>query len=353
MHTQGRYHRQEILAQFGREAQEKLARASVLVAGAGGLGCPVLQYLAAAGVGRLGVVDGDVVSLTNLHRQVLYDMDDIGKEKATVAVRKLRAMNPELQFDTYVEAISKEHAAALVQGYDLVVDCTDNFPTRYLLNDVCVLLGKPLVYGAVSRFEGQVAVFNVQGSGQYRDLFPEMPKAHEVQNCEEAGVVGVLPGIIGTLMAMEALKWITGVGALMTNQVLTYHALTNQFLTLQYSRGGQYTGPADLQALLDMNYDLSCSSTDLLQWMRSGDALLVDVREQGELPLVSGFPHLQIPLGVLETKLSELRGRRVVLFCKSGVRSEKGAGMLREQGIDAYHVKLDLEAIAEGKMILA
>jgi adenylyltransferase/sulfurtransferase len=345
MQQEERYHRQEILPGFGKEGQQRLAEAKVLVVGAGGLGCPVLQYLTAAGVGQIGVVDGDVVSLSNLHRQVLYGMEDIGKEKATVAVAKLQLMNPDVQFEKSVIRINPANAIDWVSGYDIVVDCTDNFPTRYLLNDASVLAEKPLVYGAVSTFEGQVAVFNVDGSGQYRDLFPVMPMQHEVKNCAEAGVLGVLPGVIGTMMATETIKWITGIGSLLVNQLLTYNALSNQFFTLSYQPGNNNNGPKTFEALQQVRYDFSCGLPTLRDWMKDEQVIIVDVREPDEQPAVEGFKHRKIPLGVLTEKVSELQGYTVVLFCKTGVRSERGAVALRALGVDAYHVMADVQEL--------
>lgn len=345
MQNEQRYHRQEILPGFGPEGQERLAEAKVLVVGAGGLGCPVLQYLTAAGVGQIGVVDGDVVSLSNLHRQVLYDVHDVGKEKATVAVAKLQLMNPDVQLEKSVIRINPSNALDWVSGYDIVVDCTDNFPTRYLLNDACVLAEKPLVFGAVSMFEGQVAVFNVDGSGQYRDLFPVMPMQHEVKNCAEAGVLGVLPGVIGTMMAVETIKWITGIGSLLVNQLMSYNALNNQFLTINYQPGKEHQGPKTFEALQQERCDFSCGLSTFREWVKDEEVLMVDVREPDEKPEVEGFKHRKIPLGDLTEKLSELQGHKVVLFCKTGVRSEKGAAMLRELGVDAYHLMIDVDIL--------
>ena len=229
-----RYDRQMLLPQLGAKGQQALGSARVLVIGAGGLGCPVLQYLAAAGVGTIGIVDGDTVSLTNLHRQVLYDMSDIGQQKAGLASAKLQRMNPDITIISYSETLTNKNAWEILEIYDIVVDASDNFPTRYLVNDACVLLGKPVVYGAVSRFEGQVAVFNVQRSGadrtiNYRDLFPQAPVSGEIANCAEAGVMGVLPGIIGTLQAGEVIRLITEFGQPQENRLISFNLLTNEW----------------------------------------------------------------------------------------------------------------------------
>ncbi len=338
MQTEGRYHRQEILPQFGPAAQQKLGAARVLVIGAGGLGCPVLQYLAAAGVGKLIIADGDEVSLSNLHRQVLFSMDDIGRKKAEAAGERLRLMNPEVEIEVIHEHVHKENIWMMVEACDVVADCSDNFPTRYLINDVCGVLQKPLVYGAVSGFEGQVAVFHVNGCGQYRDLFPEMPLASEVRNCAEAGVLGVLPGVIGTMMATELIKCITGIGGMLLNKILNYDALRQQFFTVDYQPGTSHKGPATREQIMETVYDMGCSRDLLQTWLADERSVLVDVRERSEQPKLDRYPHLSIPLNELEEKLSELRGSRVVLFCQTGVRSEKAARLLRQMGIEAYHL---------------
>ena len=208
--------------------------------GAGGLGCPVLQYLAAAGTGTLGIVDDDVVALNNLHRQVLYSVKDIGSSKAETAARILSQLNPEIKIIPYNKRLTTENALGLINEFDIIIDGTDNFSTRYMINDACVLLDKPLVYGAISQFEGQASVFNYsskqnQEKINYRDIFPNPPKEDEVLNCAEAGVLGVLPGIIGTMMANETIKMITGMGEVLAGQLFTYNALNNQVYILNLS----------------------------------------------------------------------------------------------------------------------
>ena len=338
-----RYHRQEILKHFGIEGQQALANGGVLVIGAGGLGCPVLQYLVAAGVGRIGIVDDDVVDLTNLHRQVLFGQEDIGKNKADTAAVKLKQLNNSVIIESTNVRVGKDNALGLIDKYDLIMDCSDNFSTRYLVNDACVIKNKPLVYGAVSRFEGQVAIFNVNGSGNYRDLFPVMPDDDEVNSCSDTGVLGVLPGVIGSLMATEALKYLSGAGSLLVNQLLSYQALTNQFLKVSYSSSKPATGPADENSFLKTDYSVACTIPAFVQMIGQPDVVLIDVREQDELPEMRAFPHIRIPVSQLEKKLPELSGKRVVLFCKSGARSSRAAKMLREQGINASHVILDLD----------
>jgi adenylyltransferase/sulfurtransferase len=201
-----RYSRQLMLQEVGLKGQEKFKNAKVLVIGAGGLGCPVLQYLCAAGIGTIGVVDFDTVELHNLHRQILYTEDDIGKSKVSTAIEKLSRQNPHIRFHAHARQLNEENAADIIQSYDLVMDGSDNFETRYLVNDTCVALNKPLIYGSIFKFEGQTAVFNYKGSKQLRDLYSEAPHPEDVPNCSETGVIGVVPGLIGTLMCTMALE---------------------------------------------------------------------------------------------------------------------------------------------------
>lgn len=224
-----RYHRQMILPQVGPEGQERLKRASVVVVGAGGLGVPVLQYLVAAGVGRVGVVEMDRVEVSNLHRQVLYTTEDVGEPKALVAQKRLQALNPLVRVEAYPVRLTSENALEILRPYDLVVDASDNFPTRYLVNDAAVLLGKPLVFGAIYQFDGQVAVFHhptLHGEMGpcYRCLFPKPPPPGAVPSCAEAGVFGVLPAVVGSLMAAEALKVLLGIGKPLAGHLLLYDA---------------------------------------------------------------------------------------------------------------------------------
>jgi len=229
-----RYSRQIILPEIGLIGQEKLAAAKVLVVGAGGLGCPVLQYLAAAGVGKIGIADGDVVSVSNLNRQVLYTNEDIGKAKVDCVKARLNAQNPEVEIAVYNTFLSEKNAREIIAQYDIVVDGTDQIPVRYLLNDVCVELGKPMVYGAIHKFEGQVSVFNFQGGPTYRDLFPEQPAAGSIPSCAENGVLGVLPGMIGLVQATEVLKIIVGFGEVFSGKLWLFNAKTMQSESIEF-----------------------------------------------------------------------------------------------------------------------
>jgi adenylyltransferase/sulfurtransferase len=231
-----RYARHIVLPGVGGAGQARLKQSSVLVVGAGGLGSPVLMYLAAAGVGRLGLVEMDRVDLSNLQRQVLFDTASIGQRKVEIAKSRLESLNPHLQVEAHAQRITAENALGLLEPYDLILDCTDNFPTRYLINDACVLLDKPLVYGAIHQFEGQLSVFHYQGGPCYRCLFSQPPKPGVVPNCAEAGVFGVLPGVIGSLMATEALKVLLGLGEVLSGQLLLYDGLQARFHRLGFSR---------------------------------------------------------------------------------------------------------------------
>jgi molybdopterin/thiamine biosynthesis adenylyltransferase len=228
-----RYNRQTILPEIGDEGQEKLKKAKVLVIGAGGLGCPILQYIATAGVGFIGIMDFDTIEVHNLHRQILYTENEIGKEKSLVAKEVVSKLNPLIQVEAINEKLTLENASTIIQQYDVIVDGSDNFTTRYLVNDTCVSLEKPLVYGSILKFEGQIAVFNHIGSKNLRDLFPEMPDPKEVPNCNLNGVLGTLPGIIGTMMAHETLKLILELPTL-KNELVLFNTLNWSFTKLNF-----------------------------------------------------------------------------------------------------------------------
>jgi len=340
-----RYHRQVILPEFGEEAQQKLLQAKVLVIGAGGLGCPALQYLTAAGVGTIGIVDDDVVSLNNLHRQVLYSVNDIGLSKAERAANVLQQLNPEIKIIAYNERLTTQNALILIEDYDVIFDGTDNFSTRYMINDACVLLNKPLVYGAISQFEGQVSVFNPQPLNErneavnYRDLFPDPPRDGEVLNCAEAGVLGVLPGIIGTMMANETIKLITGIGEPLINQLLTYNALNNQVYVLNLSARKETRSliPENENEFLKTDYEWLCAapvqqneidSEAFNNMIANGNVDVVDVRELHETPTVNEFDHIRIPLAQLADNSSVIKTENVIAFCQSGKRSLQAAKIL-------------------------
>ncbi len=259
-----RYARHIILPQVGASGQARLLESSVLVVGAGGLGSPALLYLAAAGVGRLGVADYDRVELTNLHRQILHGTPDVGRTKTESAAERLTAINPEVTLELFPERLESDNALELVSGFDLIVDGSDNFPTRYLLNDAAVLSGVPLVYGAISQFEGQLSVFHADRDGTlgpcYRCLFPEPPPPGTVPSCAEAGVFGVLPGIIGSLMASEAIKLLLGIGEPLVGRLLHLDALTLETFTITVARNHQCAVCGDSPSVRELiDYELFCS----------------------------------------------------------------------------------------------
>ena len=341
-----RYQRQVLLKELGEAGQQKLLDAKVLVVGAGGLGCPVLQYLTAAGVGTIGIVDDDRIAIHNLHRQPLYATADVGAFKAVVAAVVLQRLNPDVNVKVFNERLTVENAFSLIEPFDIVIDGTDNFATRYMINDACVLLDKPLVYGAILQFEGQVAVFGPSsptsktGGVNYRDIFPQPPREDDVMNCAEAGVLGVLPGIIGTMMASETIKIITGIGTPLYNRVLTFNALHNQFYELQITPREETASliPANKEAFQKMDYNWLCSSSgvpemDVAEFdklVQANSIDIIDVREQGEKPEVNEFKHQHIPLQQLKD-IPEPANETVVVFCQTGKRSRNAARLLTEK----------------------
>ena len=337
-----RYHRQVILKKFGEAGQQKLLQAKVLVIGAGGLGCPALQYLAAAGIGQIGIVDDDIVSLTNLHRQILYTVSDIGLPKAKRAAAILLSSNPEIRITTYAERLTSQNALDILRNYDIIIDATDNFASRYIINDACVLLDKVLVYGAVSQYEGQLAVFNSKKDGtnervNYRDLFPQPPAENEILNCAEAGVLGVLTGIIGAMQANEVIKLLTGIGEPLINRLLTYNSLNNQVYELDLSAkpGTRLLIPSNEEDFKKTDYQLFCGLNqqeidhqffdDLLAM---GNVDVIDVREINEMPVIDEFPAYRIPTSQLAENLSVIKSDTVVVICQSGKRSQLAANQL-------------------------
>ncbi|MCQ4139400.1 HesA/MoeB/ThiF family protein [Chryseobacterium sp. EO14] len=340
-----RYDRQIKLQGFGIESQYKLASAKVLVIGAGGLGCPVLQYLTAAGVGNIGIVDDDRVSLSNLHRQILYNSDDIGKLKTEAALERLNAMNPEVQFRIVSERIIPQNAATIVSEYDIIIDCTDNFATRYLLDDLCRILEKPLIFGAIYQYEGQIAVFNVRNkegfTTHYRNLFPEPPNPGEVPDCNEAGVLGVLPGVIGTLQATEAIKLMTGIGESLINKLMTIDILSYQTAVFEIPSLNltDKNIPYSIEEFENMNYQLHCgiefagikniSPSEFKEAVKLPDTVVIDVREPEEQPKLD-VPYISIPLSQLKENVNHIQSRNIIVVCQSGKRSLSGAKILQE-----------------------
>ena len=347
------YRRHLSLQDFGLESQIKLKNSSVLVIGAGGLGCPVLQYLVAAGVGKIGIVDNDVIESSNLQRQILFDHDDIGSPKAKVAAAKLTRLNPFIKIHPIIERLKKENAEFLFCGYDLIVDGTDNFSSRYLINDACILFEKPLIHGSIHLFEGMVSVFNFQGGPTYRCLFPEQPDSSSIPSCAEAGVLGVLPGIIGCMQAMEAIKVITGRGQPLSGKILSYNSLSNSTRIINLQALPQ---SREIKELPD-SCEPSCSdsspkiclnkkiveiSEDELREMmaKKKDLQILDVREDWERMQSRIDPSLHQPLGTLVNSVPVspldclIPEKEVVVYCKAGVRSRMACEALQSIGFN-------------------
>ena len=356
-----RYSRHLILPEVGLEGQKRLKAAAVLCIGTGGLGSPLLLYLAAAGIGRIGIVDFDVVDNSNLQRQVIHGTSWVGKPKIESAKNRIHEINPDCQVDLYETRISSENALEILEPYDVVVDGTDNFPTRYLVNDACVLLDKPNVYGSIFRFEGQATVFNYEGGPNYRDLYPEPPPPGMVPSCAEGGVLGVLCGIIGTIQATETVKIILGQGNTLSGRLMLYNALEMSFRELKLRPNPvrpvieklidyeQFCGIPQAKAQeAQQQMDISeMTVKDLKELIDSGnkDYLLLDVRNPHEYEIGKIPGSVLVPLGDIENgsgveKVKEmLNGHRLIAHCKMGGRSAKALGILKQAGIEGTNVK--------------
>ena len=356
-----RYSRHLILPEVGLDGQKRLKAASVLCIGTGGLGSPLLLYLAAAGIGRIGIVDFDIVDYSNLQRQVIHGTSWVGKPKIESAKNRILEINPFCQVDLYETRMSSENAIAIATPYDIIIDGTDNFPTRYLMNDVSVLLNKPNVYGSIFRFEGQATVFNYQGGPNYRDLYPEPPPPGMVPSCAEGGVLGVLCGIIGTIQATEAIKIILGQGETLSGRLLLYNALDMTFRQLKLRPNPvrpvieklvdyeQFCGIPQAKAQ-EANQQMQIPEmtvTELKQLIDSGakDFVLLDVRNPNEYQIAQIPGSVLVPLPDIENgngveKVKELlNGHRLIAHCKMGGRSAKALGILKEAGIEGINVK--------------
>lgn len=322
-----RFQRQIILPGIGTSGQQKLIASSVLVVGAGGLGCAVLPYLVSAGVGKIGIVDGDRVEESNLHRQVLYTENSIGILKIEAAKQALQRMNSTTQFEIVSEFLSEENVDNLVQSYDLIIDATDNIEVRYTLDEACGSLKKPMIYGSIFRFQGQVSVFNYKGGPSYSSLFPKEDKA--VLNCEEAGVLGTTVGIIGMLQANEALKIILGIGEILSGQLLVYNTLTNDQQIFQLA-------DQPLESSATTTIEKVELITPELAFSQKG--ILIDVREVGEKPEIPSSFCLKIPLSDLENRMAELdKDSEISLFCQAGGRAIKAGKLLKKAGFSEVY----------------
>ena len=334
-----RYSRHLLIPEVGLAGQERLAAARVLVVGAGGLGSPVLQYLSAAGVGRIGIVDDDVVDITNLQRQTIFATSDVGKRKATVAAEHVHAINPSIEIDAIPRRFDASNARELVRLYDIVVDCTDRFSTRYLINDACVLEGKPDVYASIFRFDGQVSIFNYSDGPCYRCLYPDAPPAGTVPTCAEGGVLGVLAGLVGTWQANEVLKLVLGIGEPLAGRLLLVESLGARTREVRFERDPQCAVCSERATIFDAvvtEFDEITDESDLAP-ADLDDALasatLLDVREPHEavLGLVEGALH--IPASQLEARLHELDSARTyIVACRVGAKSLWAVRRLRDAG---------------------
>jgi adenylyltransferase/sulfurtransferase len=337
------------LPEIGEAGQLQLKNARVLVVGAGGLGCPVLQYLAAAGVGTLGIVDADKVEISNLQRQILYGPRDLGQFKAEVAGRVVRQLNPLVHTEVHVCRATLGNVRELVSKYDVVVDGSDNFPTRYLLNDACVSFNKPLISGAIYKFEGQVSVFNYQGGPTYRCLFPQQPSGREAPNCDTTGVLGVLPGIVGTAQASETLKVLLGIGEVLSGRLWMLDALSFQSRVVKFARRSesaainlQSANPADYADLCSVGIN-AISATQLQQQLESEHApFLLDVREPDEFHRKHLGGATLLPLDSLAKGVNAIpRHHPVVVYCRSGRRSTQAIERLQTEFGFANLLNLD------------
>ena len=356
-----RYSRHLILPEVGLDGQKRLKAASVLCIGTGGLGSPLLLYLAAAGIGNIGIVDFDIVDSSNLQRQVIHGTSWVGRPKIESAKNRIHEINPYCQVDLYETRLSSENALDILKSYDVIVDGTDNFPTRYLVNDACVLLNKPNVYGSIFRFEGQATVFNYEGGPNYRDLYPEPPPPGMVPSCAEGGVLGILPGIIGVIQATETIKVVLGKGKTLSGRLLLYNSLDMTFRELKLR-------PNPIRPIIEklIDYEQFCgipqakaqeaetkmaipemTVQDLKQLFDSGkdDFVLVDVRNPNEYEIAKIPGSVLIPLSDIEqgpgvTKVKELMNNRsLIAHCKMGGRSAKALGILKEHGIEGTNLK--------------
>jgi adenylyltransferase/sulfurtransferase len=361
-----RYSRHIILPEVGLEGQKKLKAASVLCIGTGGLGSPLLLYLAAAGIGRIGIVDFDIVDSSNLQRQIIHGTSWVGKPKIVSAKDRILEINPYCQVDLYETRISSENALDILAPYDVVIDGTDNFPTRYLTNDACVLLDKPNVYGSIFRFEGQATVFNYQGGPNYRDLYPEPPPPGMVPSCAEGGVLGVLPGVIGTIQATEAIKIILGAPDTLSGRLLLYNAWEMKFRELKLRPNPirpvieklidyeQFCGipQAKAQEAAEQQKMTEITVVELKTLLDSeaNDYILIDVRNPNEYQIAKIPNSVLIPLPDIENgsaipKIKELvNGYRLIAHCKMGGRSAKALAILKEAGIEGINVKGGISA---------
>jgi len=343
-----RYNRQIILPEVGEKGQEKLTQAKVLIIGAGGLGAAILPYLAAAGIGEIGIIDDDAIEISNLQRQVIYKSDAVGKSKALEAKEMALSLNPLIQINAITDTLNVKNAIPLFEYYDIMVDATDNLHTKYLINDACVVTHKPFVYGSIYKFQGQISVFNYQNGPTYRCLFPD--ESSNSKNCVDSGVMGISVGIIGMFQANEVLKMVLGIGNVLSGELLIYNMLNNDQQKFDLVKTN--TNPLN-QLDFEKKYNiientvLEISAKEALEQIDNSDVLFLDVRNEEELPKISLTNSIQIPLSDLEENLKKLDlNKAILIYCQSGIRSKKAAEILKK------HQFLKVQSISGGALKL-
>ncbi len=347
-----RYNRQTILPEIGISGQEKLTNAKVLVIGAGGLGCPVLQNLVATGVGCIGIVDGDCVEETNLHRQFLYTLNDLGKNKALVATSVVSNQNPEVKVIPYSNYFTEENAFEIISDHQIIVDCTDNVMTRYLINDVALFKNIPMIYASIHKFEGQLSVFNYKMGPTYRCLFPESDTLKTFQNCNNSGVLGVLPNTLGVMQANEVLKIILGIGTVLSGKLLLYDALKTEFqtITIQVNETEKEKGIKNGLSILNHSSTKgigTIAAADFFKEVANKETVIIDIRENYEEPKLA-FENIKlVPLSAVEKFLQNTNpNQKIILFCQVGDRSKLAANYLIKKGFtNLFHLQNGMEAL--------
>lgn len=346
MNTSNRYNRQIILPEIGDEGQYKLLKSKVLVVGAGGLGAAILPYLASAGVGEIGIVDDDTIEISNLHRQVIYKTSVVGKLKAEEAKLMISQLNSEVKVNAVSEKLSAKNAISLFEKYDIIVDATDSIAVKYLINDACLVVNKPMVYGSIFRFQGQVSVFNYQNGPTYRCLYPD--ENNVAMNCEDAGVIGISVGIIGLLQANEVLKMILGIGEVLNGKILVYNILNNEQQKYGFDK-------SDIQSISRESFEEKYNKSEVaeisfdlvLEEINNDSVLFVDVRNSDELPKISLKNQVQIPLMLLENEIEKIdKNQMIYVFCQSGIRSKMAVEVFQK------HQFKNVKSIAGGVLAM-
>lgn len=341
-----RYNRQIILPEIGQGGQHKLSKAKVLVIGAGGLGAAILPYLAAAGVGEIGIVDDDIIDVSNLHRQVIYKTSAVGKSKAKEAKSMISELNPETKVNVFSEKLSGKNAISIFENYHIIADATDSISIKYLINDACLVTNKPMVYGSIFRLQGQVSVFNYQNGPTYRCLYPD--ENSNALNCEDAGVIGISVGIIGMFQANEVLKMILGVGEVLSGKILVYNILNNEQQKYDFDK-------SDIQSISRETFEEKYNKTEVeeisfdvvLEGINNDEVLFLDVRNEDELPKISLKNQVQIPLMNLENEIDKLDEKQTIyVFCQSGIRSKTAVELLKN------HQFKNIKSIAGGALAM-